>query len=874
MGNQTISVTPGVSTGSLDERLECDRLSRGGGGDEAKVHRPSMRRSLSSGRNSFSDPMKLIGQQTLEIIREKKAKKKWRRATFLSIVMAVIGFIIMFGVVVVANEFSKELKTSNEAHEMRAPTGELLTVGQAKSYATLFDLPAFDTETLAHLQQLTIVVTPREGGQAHHATLSIVSAMKGLHATSCTLFGASGSKVVIDTQSHSAFAVIDGANYVVHDLETAQQRERRLGAKAVPRLHTEDEFFTAAYGFQVERDAATGAVVRRRLQSESELQGYAEFALVAARGVLDYFSEQDGVDYQTVYMAGTMYADGDTTGVGMHLFYSKADVNSLAMATQTAESSTLFSNRVDNSSALTPFVYMYGAGGKLQECMPARRVEGSPWEAENSTIDEAALSLALHAVGDSLTVVLPGESDDDDWVFVVDTYALDVTFGSYAIFEAPTDDACIATHASPDEEEPPVVTHDGPFVETDPDAAVDALLQSMLNESDVDRRLSSARRLEDVMEDGKVLIHQALARGRESKTTDEDLDAMEQDAKALQLQKGRRLSHAGRTKNSASSKEMFNVGAYAAYGGIKGDTCKNHKHKSTCRSYNHRTFAVCENANAKAIFTVKYKGWGSSRSMLVALSFAGTDDGGDAMADLNYFVKTGPSGTKYHGGFLGYVQQLAPCINPIRDALRRDGIELDFITGHSLGGAAATVYAQEYGEPLVGVATWGAPKTNYGSSGSVVKGWRFWHEDDVVSGNLCAVNGLITFLCPICGAIFSAANGGCPLSQYRHKVSKSYEYYDKLVCDGGKARSAANRIVGSNRCRWWQWGCHASWAARWAAAYARNLCTWRKKRKSVYSTKAYSGWYILNAGVHTKYGEWEHSWSRTYKTDYSVITMS
>ena len=80
-----------------------------------------------------------------------------------------------------------------------------------------------------------------------------------------------------------------------------------------------------------------------------------------------------------------------------------------------------------------------------------------------------------HAVGDSLTVVLPGESDDDDWVFVVDTYALDVTFGSYAIFEAPTDDACIATHASPDEEEPPVVTHDGPFVETDPDAAVDAL---------------------------------------------------------------------------------------------------------------------------------------------------------------------------------------------------------------------------------------------------------------------------------------------------------------------------------------------------------------------------------------------------------------
>ena len=114
----------------------------------------------------------------------------------------------------------------------------------------------------------------------------------------------------------------------------------------------------------------------------------------------------------------------------------------------------------------------------------------------------------------------------------------------------------------------------------------------------------------------------------------------------------------------------------------------------------------------------------------------------------------------------------------------------------------------------------------------------------------------------------NAVQGGCPgaypLSCYDHKLTNAYEYYDKLVCDHKKAKKAANKQV-KYRCKWWQIGCHVSYGVRYAAAYAANLCVWRKKRKSVGSSKAYAGFYVLNAGVHTKYGDWEG------KGDYSVV---
>merc|ERR1719155_17623 len=73
-----------------------------------------------------------------------------------------------------------------------------------------------------------------------------------------------------------------------------------------------------------------------------------------------------------------------------------------------------------------------------------------------------------------------------------------------------------------------------------------------------------------------------------------------------------------------------------------------------------------------------------------------------------------------HRGFFEYMEVLAPRVNEYRNWLESEcGIEIDFITGHSLGGAAATLYADVYGEPLgtngdhyLGVVTFGAPATH------------------------------------------------------------------------------------------------------------------------------------------------------------------
>ena len=636
--------------------------------------------------------------------------------------------------------------------------------------------------------------------------------------------------------------------------------------QATPRLHSEAEFFTPVHGFQadVERDA-NGAVIGRRLQSASEMQGYAEFAIAAARGVLDHFTEADGVEYTSIFLSGSMFADGDTVGIGMSLFYSKDAPTSVAMTTLTSTQSTLFTNRVDNSSAVTPMVYTSSAAGALQSCFSARSIEDSPWDEENSTISQSTVGLAVVAVDDALSIVLPDEEGGEDWVFIVDTYVLDAVAADYPALTAPSDDDCLALLVpTEDDALPTAIIDDDSGVPADPDAAVEMLLQTAVNHSTVDRRLSSARRLEDVMADGAKIL------SKETPVTDEEVMAMDGELRASH---SRQLYHdwRWRSRTYSDSKEMFHSGAYSSYGAKKWDTCKDHKYKSTCRYYGHTTFYVCENDNAKATFTYKWKGWWSG--YLLSLNFAGTDDGGDVLADLDYFKTQSPkTGNWYHSGFYKYQDKLSTCINNMRTALRNHGIELDFITGHSLGGAGATIYAQEHGNALKGVATWGAPKTNIRNSGNQITGWRFFHEDDLVSGNFAAFTGILYIFCPWCAALFSAMNavqGGCwgghPLSCYDHKLTNAYEYYDKLVCNHNEAKKAARRKVGYNRCRWWQWGCHISYAARYSAAYLANLCKWRKKRKWAWSTKAYDGWYVLNAGVHTKYGDWEG------KGDYSVV---
>jgi len=138
------------------------------------------------------------------------------------------------------------------------------------------------------------------------------------------------------------------------------------------------------------------------------------------------------------------------------------------------------------------------------------------------------------------------------------------------------------------------------------------------------------------------------------------------------------------------------------------------------------------------------------------LTFEGTDLGDvrDWFTDAN--LQPGGPNNKYHMGFFEYQNSIKDCINERRSTIKsqlNQGRDIDFIMGHSLGGAAATIYAQEHGNG-VGVVTWGAPKTNYRSSGSV-KGWRFWHELDPITGDVCELSAVV-----------------CPMSRLQHVVRR------------------------------------------------------------------------------------------------------
>lgn len=160
----------------------------------------------------------------------------------------------------------------------------------------------------------------------------------------------------------------------------------------------------------------------------------------------------------------------------------------------------------------------------------------------------------------------------------------------------------------------------------------------------------------------------------------------------------------------------------------------------------------------------------------MALGFAGSDDYYDWILDLTrtrpecdswYFFKPdrcvcqgaswwGPWYAKWYGynncysgapaspdgnlhwGFFAYQNMVADCVNNNVALLYSWGIDIDMITGHSLGGAAATVYRRlnsgRQGISTSQVSTWAAPKTIKGSSCSQ-PGWRHMDNKDPVASN-------------------------------------------------------------------------------------------------------------------------------------------
>ena len=128
------------------------------------------------------------------------------------------------------------------------------------------------------------------------------------------------------------------------------------------------------------------------------------------------------------------------------------------------------------------------------------------------------------------------------------------------------------------------------------------------------------------------------------------------------------------------------------------------------------------------------------RDGVVALAFRGSDDQADWIDNINA-AETSRNGVTVHSGFLTYMEALEDDINAERSWLSSQcGNDFDFVVGHSLGGAAASLYAQfnyevlgldGYGEN--GVVTFGAPRTNTGTTSACsLQGVRFYHSQDFV----------------------------------------------------------------------------------------------------------------------------------------------
>lgn len=137
-------------------------------------------------------------------------------------------------------------------------------------------------------------------------------------------------------------------------------------------------------------------------------------------------------------------------------------------------------------------------------------------------------------------------------------------------------------------------------------------------------------------------------------------------------------------------------------------------------------WALCQNSNSVARFAYAYP------TMVIA--YAGTNDMWDALQDMKTW-----GNDRYHGGFHDYVGMTRGCVDNYVNMLRNWGIEIDYITGHSLGGAAAVVYKQT-SSAGGRVVTFGAPKTSrYGGCKSL--GTRIFHEKDPVASNGLGIMG-------------------------------------------------------------------------------------------------------------------------------------
>jgi len=174
---------------------------------------------------------------------------------------------------------------------------------------------------------------------------------------------------------------------------------------------------------------------------------------------------------------------------------------------------------------------------------------------------------------------------------------------------------------------------------------------------------------------------------------------------------------------------------------------------------------------------------------LWVLEFRGSDELEDAVTDLS--TDAGGPGNRYHSGFYLYTVQLAQaCVTQQRQKLIQQlGHDLHFITGHSLGGAAATIYAQLYGNAELGIVSWGAPKTNHGDA-TLVKGVRIWHWEDPTVNSWCWNPAF-----------------HCDFQHLRHAVENHVQVKAERICQDRSVTKSVEKNVEKCSGAWWNIFC-------------------------------------------------------------------
>lgn len=118
------------------------------------------------------------------------------------------------------------------------------------------------------------------------------------------------------------------------------------------------------------------------------------------------------------------------------------------------------------------------------------------------------------------------------------------------------------------------------------------------------------------------------------------------------------------------------------------------------------------------------------------IAFRGTESRGDWLGNLNMLSTTRPYGV-VHRGFLSAFQVIA---GPLEQLLNTWNATAIWLTGHSLGGALATIAAAEWHGryPIAGIATFGQPAVGKGTFGDFMKRnysgrfFRYVNDDDIV----------------------------------------------------------------------------------------------------------------------------------------------